>query len=339
MKIYAIHNNTASRYYRLIPELNYLKKQGHEVILAAHDDKEMGRRIDWCDVVIFQMSFSEEWTKYAKSQGKKVVFECDDLLHIVPKDHYSYKETKGVKNRINWWWRFYQVFGKCDGFISTNKALDKKYGWLAKKSLVFPNYSDLNHWLKEYKENTSDKIRLLWAGSISHNTDLNDFRDIVKTILIKYPQVVFIYIGMGGIKSDNQMAKFIYGDDFWAGLPDNRESLLAVPGYVWPYKLASLGADLAVAPLQKNYFNGFKSQCKYLEYGINKIPAVYSKWFYKDAVGRKADSKEEWIKEISYLIENKEERKRLGEAAYQDIIKNHNVENHLAEYEKFLLSL
>jgi len=185
MKIYFLHNGTASRFYRGIPQLNYLKKQGHEVILAPHNDKEMGKRIDWCDLVIFQMSFSLEWTKYAKERGKKVVFECDDLLHIVPKDHYSYKETRGLKNRISWWWKFYQVFGKCDGFISTNQGLNKKYGWLAKKSFVFPNYCDLNHWLKEYKPNRSDKIRLLQAGSISHVTDLLEIKPTLKKILLK----------------------------------------------------------------------------------------------------------------------------------------------------------
>ena len=216
---------------------------------------------------------------------------------------------------------------------------------MAKKSFVFPNYCDLNHWLKEYKPNKSDKIRLLQAGSISHVTDLLEIKPTLKKILLKnQDKVKFIYIGMGGIKSDNKMAEFIYGDDFWEGLPDNRESLLAVPGYVWPYKLASLGADLAVAPLQKNYFNRFKSCCKYIEYGINKIPAIYSGWHYKQVVkhgitGFLADTEEDWIRYAKILIENKKLRKEMGENAYNDIIQNYNINNYLGRYCDFIENL
>ena len=39
IKIYAMHNGTGSRYYRLVPQLKFLQDQGHKVILDSHDDK------------------------------------------------------------------------------------------------------------------------------------------------------------------------------------------------------------------------------------------------------------------------------------------------------------
>ena len=224
------------------------------------------------------------------------------------------------------------------------KNLDKKYGWLAKKSLVFPNFIDIAHWLKEYKENTTDRVRILWAGSTSHKTDLKQFRPVMKAILEKYKdKVQFIYVGMGGIQSKDPQAQFFYGEDFWKGFPNNRESLLPVPAFVWPYTLSSIQADIALAPLRKDYFNRFKSQCKFLEYSINKIPAVYSRWFYDEVMpsytGLTADSTEEWISRISYLIENPHKRKEIGKKAYNYVINYHNIKDYLKDYEYFLLNL
>jgi len=102
MKIYAIHNGVASRYYRLVPQLKYMQQQGHQAILMPHNDKYMKQHIETCDVVIFEMVLDLNMVKYAKLLGKKVIFECDDLIHIVPPTHYEYKNTKAIKNRIKW---------------------------------------------------------------------------------------------------------------------------------------------------------------------------------------------------------------------------------------------
>lgn len=336
MKIYAIHNGTGSKQYRLIPQLKAFQERGDEVILEKHDDKNMIEHIDWADIVIFQMVLSLEWIKYAKSKGKKVIFECDDLIHIVPKTHYAYKETKGIKNRLKYWWLFWRVFRLCDGFISTNKYLDRKYGWIAKKSFVFSNYCDISHWIRPYKGNTTEDIRLLWAGSTSHTGDLQMIQPVIRRIMDKYPQVKFIYIGHGGIQSDNLQAKFIYGEDIFNDLGGKRESLLSVPANIYPHILASLQADIAIAPLEKNYFNKFKSQCKFLEYAINKIPTVYSKWFYTDAIGLKADTQDEWFIAISYLIENYSERKEMARNAYDEVLNKYDIRLYINKYINFI---
>jgi len=342
LKIYVLQNNSGSKYYRIVPQLKYMQKEGHKVFLDTVDTKRevIAQRIKWCDVFILQMVMSEDWAKVAKKEGKKVIFECDDLLHKVPKTHYFYPETKGIKNRIKWWIKLWRQFRLCDGFISTGRNLNKVYGWMVKRSFVFPNYIDLTHWVREYKKNTTDRIRLLWAGSMSHTGDLEMMKPALKRILIKYPNVQFIYVGMGGTRTKDLYAKFIYGDDFFEGLPKNRESLLPVPANIWPHTLAGLLADLAIAPLEKNYFNKFKSQCKFLEYSINKIPAVYSKWFYTDVreggTGLLADTLEEWEKQIERLIKDEELRRSIGENAYKWVLENENISNYLRNWENFV---
>jgi len=339
LNFFVLQNNTGSRYYRLIPQLRWLKEQGHKVILETVECPTIEQYIDWADVVILQMVFSKEIVDLIKSKGKKFIFECDDLVHNVPSTHYSYQETRGIANKVKWFFRLRHLLKNCDGFISTTKTLDWVYGRWAKKSLVFPNYCDIYHWLKEYKKNNTSQIRLLWAGSKSHNGDLAMLKPVIKRVLEKYPQVKFLYIGMGGIKTDNLYARFVYGDDFFDDLPNNRESLLPVDASVWPYVLSGLIADIAVAPLEKNYFNTFKSQCKYLEYGINQIPAVYSPHYtdVKDGeTGLIANTPEEWFEKICLLIENEQLRKSMGKKAKEDIIKNYFMDNYLQTWQRFV---
>ncbi len=375
MKILALHTNAGSRFYRVVPQLKWMQKQGHEVRLEKHDTKHFDELLDWCDVLILQMVFSREIVQEAKKKGKKVVFECDDLIHKTHEKHYAWKETQGIKNQLRWWWRMYRTIGICDGFIVSNDSLRKVYGWMCKKTFVFPNYLELEHWMKEPKKNPTDRIRILWAGSSSHTGDLEWVKPIIGKILAKYANVQFIYVGHGGVPTDDLYARFVYGEDIFEGIPrERRESLLPAPANVWPYILGSIQADIAIAPLEKNYFNSFKTQCKYYEYGINGIPAVYSKWFYTEVrdnisyreptgdvvfdtkqywnlrmmsqiapagltSGLLADTPDEWISALSLLIENATLRTKIGENARKAILRDYNFADHAKEWQGFVESL
>lgn len=348
LKIVAIHSNTGARFYRLVPQLKWMQEQGHQVRLEKHNAPHLMQICQWADVIILQMVFDIELGRLLRKAGKTVLFECDDLMHKTHAKHYAYRETKGWRNQIKWWWRIFRMLRAVDGLIVSNDELKKAYGWMARTTLVFGNYLDLPHWLKEQKRNPSDQIRILWAGSTSHTGDLEWVKPIIETILEKYPQVHFIYIGHGGVPTEDLYARFIYGEDVFAGLPkDRRESMLGAPPNIWPYILASLGADIAIAPLEKNYFNTFKTQCKYLEYAINGIPGVYAKWFYKDVAehferwpnsttGFVADTPEEWISALSTLIEDAKLRTQIGEEARRIAIKQYNFADHAHLWQDFV---
>lgn len=335
MKILAIHNNAGSRFYRLNPQLNALIELGHRVELVAHSDPGLQQKIAWCDVVIFQMVLSPEYSAFARKLGKKVVFECDDLIHTVPKTHYSRKELSGL-GRWKTLWQVYRTFRKTDLLIFSNRKLKLWYGLMGRRSVVFENYIDLPHWLKERKQSTSDEIRILWAGSTSHTGDLLMIRPVMKRILEEYPNVRFFYVGHGGGTSKQAYSRYIYGDDLFDGLPENHESMLAVPPNVWPYKLASTLADIAIAPLERNHFNSFKTQCKFYEYAINGIPCVASRWFYKDIkdgeTGLLVASEDEWYECLKLLIENLGLRVKIGEAAYRWVLETRDMRKHVGRW-------
>jgi len=341
MKLLAITPKTGSRFYRIVPQLKWMKLGGHQVKIIKIDDLE---KENWeADIVILENIFSPKLVDYFHKRGTKVVIECDDLVHKVPKTHYDYKDVKGFR-KYKWLWKvLYSIF-KADGFITTNELLMKKYGWVAKRKLVFPNYCDIEHWLRPYSPNTGNKIRLLWAGSKSHTHDLLYIKPILKKFLLKHPEVKFIYIGMGGVKSSDPYARFVYGEDIFDDFPSNREMLVGVDAEVYPHILATLHADIAIAPLTKDYFNRFKTPCKYLEYSINKIPAVYSKWFYKDIVkdgetGFLAETEEDWLNYLEKLVENSKLRKEMGEKAFEDVVENYNILDYLSRWENFIYEL
>lgn len=367
MKILCLHANTGSRFYRAIPQLNWMQKHGHEVRLEVHNTPHYDQLLEWCDVLVLQLVFSKEMVVEARKLGKKVIFECDDLIHKTHAKHYAYAETDTLWKRIKMLWNIWGVLRNCNGLIVSNNDLKKMYGWMCPRTLVFPNYMSIEHWLKEPKKNPSDRVRVLWAGSTSHTGDLEWVKPIIGTILAKYPQVQFIYIGHGGVPTDDLYAKFVYGDDIFDGLPrEQRESLLAAPANMWPYILSSLQADIAIAPLEKNDFNKYKTQCKYYEYGLNGIPGVYSKWFYTEVIspsithikhilnikrssklgypwkgctGLQADTPEEWIAALSLLIENVTLRRTIGENARKEILENYNFSDHAPAWQGFVESL
>lgn len=350
LKILALHTNTGSRFYRIIPQMRFMQLQGHQVQLQRHDVPQLEQLIEWADVVILQMVFSRDLVLQIKAAGKKVIFECDDLIHRTHEKHYAYGETNTRRKRLKMLWNIYRVLSICDGFIVSSPELKKVYGWMAKKTFVFPNYMELEHWLKENPKNNSNRVRILWSGSTSHTGDLHWVKPIMAAILEKYPMVQFIYIGHGGVPTEDLYAKFIYGDDIFEGLPiEQRESILPAPPNVYPYIVASLMADIAIAPLEKNYFNKFKTQCKYLEYGINGIPGVYSKWFYTDvkdtsdremidatAPGFLADTPEEWIEALSALIEDATLRRQIGENARKQVIEKFNFKDYARHWQGFV---
>ncbi len=336
MKILAIiPEKSGSSFYRIRPQMRWMKEHGHQVKVKTYADKDTEKLMLSADLVIFENIFSPYLIKKCHKANIKVVIETDDLVHSVPKTHYDYKDVKGLR-KYKWLFKvLYSVF-LADGFIVSNKQLAKVYGWINKKVLVFPNYCDIEHWIRPYKKNQGNKIRILWAGSKSHTHDLLFIKPIINKILNKYQNVQFVYIGMGGTKSKDLYAKFIYGDDVFKDINEHRESLLGVDAKIYPHILATIHADLAIAPLTKDYFNKFKTPCKYLEYSINQIPAVYSKWFYKNVKGLLADTPDEWVKQISRLVEDEKLRKELGRSAFADVLNNYDIKKYLNNWQDFI---
>ena len=194
MNILCITNNTASHLWRLTPYLEYAKKQGNGVIMHNVGENLSEIETIWADVVICEMILEKKIVDMCHKSGATVIYEIDDVIEKVTKNHPHFVNM----TRWNNWVRTYRTIHASDALFASNEILAKRYGRVSKDVFVVPNLVDLNYWLKPPNPNTSDSIRIGWAGSFAHYDDLKFFQPVIKRILDKYPKTKFIYVGMGG---------------------------------------------------------------------------------------------------------------------------------------------
>lgn len=332
-------NGTASRIWRVFPHLKHFNKKFGWDIKARPSDKVKPEELKWADVMVLQMVFDNRAYEFAKRFNKKTIFEIDDMVEWVPKDHYARNITFNPV-RI---YQFFMAIRKADAVIVSTPYLKKRYNWLrfGKRPVdVLPNCIDLDFWEKEPIKNYSDQIRIGYAGGNSHVNDLKMVIPALKRILKEYPKTKFIYCGTGGISSDNPMVEYNYGEDLFKEIPVNRrEYVLGSNMEVYPDKLNSLQFDLAIAPVVENPFTRAKTPIKWMEYGINKVPTVCTKFLYKSVVthgttGFLAESENDWYTYIKKLVESKSLRHKIGDNAYKAVKKKHDLKKNLHKWEK-----
>lgn len=338
-RLKVLHNGTGSRIWRLIPQLHYINSvHGWEVDMSPgntrQDLNKILQSVEWCDVLLYQSVFDDKVYEHARKLGKRIIFEFDDLLHEVPEDHPEHSKVvaPGFKEGI------FKMMGQVDACITTNEYLKSQYSDVNPNIHVFPNYMDFEFWEKPVRPaHLTNQVRIGWAGSLSHVCDLKWIMPVIKRVLDKYPHVKFVHCGAGGVVGDELM-QFNYGKDLLSELPpERREYSLGAPVESWPDKLNSLHFDIAIAPLVDNRFNRCRTPIKWMEYGINHVPSVCSRFMYQQVVedgkdGFLADTHDEWFERLCQLIENASLRREMGEAAYRSVKEKYGIDPHLDEW-------
>jgi hypothetical protein len=151
------------------------------------------------------------------------------------------------------------------------------------------------------------RLRIGWAGAPQHAVDLAFLETVIKATR----QVAdWVFIGM--------CPKHL------RGLVSNVQPMVAFRQY--PQALASMGLDLAIAPLADNPFNRCKSHLKLLEYGILGLPVVAADLEpYRNAPVELAqpDDPEDWIEKIMALLTDDDLRGHLGSRLLQWVLDHH----------------
>lgn len=230
-----------------------------------------------------------------------------------------------------------------NGVTVSTEPLRRAYGKKNKKVYVLPNCNDVNDWPGRTKTWGDDMIRIGWAGSTTHDEDLDIIVEPMKYILEHYPNVLFEV--MGGIPKEKvewfkkrfgvpERVIVHYGTPAWDG---------------YPQLLADKGWDIGIIPLADNNFTICKSHIKWMEYAMVGLPSIASKVYpyYKDIQGTKTiqDKKtgllvkntfKEWTDAIEYLIQNPEARKDLHANALTYIEQNWQWSQHIHKWKKVI---
>ncbi|HEY1790727.1 MAG TPA: glycosyltransferase, partial [Verrucomicrobiae bacterium] len=262
----------------------------------------------------------------------KIIFELDDALTMVPRNHQGYPFFKSLKPRVE------EYLRNADMVTVSTPKLKELYSYLNENIEVLPNTVDTGTWLSpERKRTPSEKISILFSGTVTHEHDLALIEQAIERIIQEFSDRV----------------EFL----FWGNAPaalKHFPQVKAISGFIQKYtdyaqKLKSLSVDLALVPLELTPFNRAKSPIKWLEYSACKIPAIFTNIeAYNRIVEHQktgwlaANTTEAWYEAMKILIQDNALRLNIAENAHRTVLSGHtlrqNVNRWFRVYHKALLS-
>ena len=267
--------------------------------------------------------------KLAKSLNKKVLFDIDDLiidtkytdilpfLKSLPKKQKELYDSGVV--------RMGKTLKLCDGAITTTEALAKELKHYVPIVYINRNVASEEMWklsetavLKKKQREDQDSIIIgYFSGSISHNPDIEMIKPALIKILKEFKNVKLLLFGDLSFPNEfkefsSQIMNKSYTD--WKNLPE----ILA-------------NVDINIAPIEDNIFNSAKSENKWVEAALVKIPTIASNVgafhnvIIQNVTGLLCSNNKDWYKSLKALINNKNIRKTIGENAYKTCLKKYNT--------------
>jgi glycosyltransferase involved in cell wall biosynthesis len=168
-------------------------------------------------------------------------------------------------------------------------------------------------------DSNSRKIIIGYMGTFTHDSDLMMILQSLRSILRKYQEKVELQM-VGGITGQAFIQSLQGLPVRVLHVPTND---VAYPNFVmWMKK--NLNWDLAIAPLENNYFNRSKSDIKFLDYSALGIPGIYSRVpAYLNTI-RHMDtgllvhnSPEAWVEALDLLLADEPLRRHLAQNAQE----------------------
>lgn len=239
------------------------------------------------DVVVFQRVLEPEQIAMIRRYRRllphaRLVFELDDLITNVPKDNrYSSLFYRQTADRLK------EGMGLCDVLTVSTPALASAYGSWCPSVSVVANSLPVDPWksLRSVSRNGL-RPRVGWAGSSSH---LGDLKILYKVVRSTASLVDWVFMGC----IPNVLQRYAVEVHQPVSIAD------------YPYKLASLGLDLAVAPLEVHPYNDAKSCLRLLEFGAVGWPVICSAGvdaFNVDLpVTRVGNDPDAWVEALLYF--------------------------------------
>lgn len=312
--------------YRVLNKAEQLRKHGFAVKVVNLSDFQLSMAQNASHIIIYRSPISPELLRLchlAKEYGKPVFFDIDDLVFdTVYTDQLSYTQgldpvekgnyDAGVRN-------YGYMLENCDGAITSTNQLQEELKKYQSKVLLNRNLAsdDLiavsSQYIKDYSQ-TSDIVKIgYFSGSISHNENFELIKPAIKQLIKKYSNIQLHIVGILDIPKDmkpfeNQIVTHDYVD--WDKLP----ALISE-------------VDINLAPLVDSIFNRAKSEIKWIEAALVKVPTVASKiGAFSDVVidgetGLLATD-DQWFDKLDALVLSPDLRQKLAESAYRAVLEN-----------------
>lgn len=366
MKILIIPNNTDNNCYRLrngLPK-KYLEELGHEVRLKQEFSSykhplhgmtiDPGEDFDWAEVVVFNRHYDidskyiQSLMRYAKDQGKKVIYETDDMLDILDKSNPAYSVIQGNEQSVK------MMMMEADVCTTTGEFIASKIADYNPNVRVLPNCIVPAEWTPRPKK--SKKIRVGWAGGCSHAEDLKIIMEVIKSLQkdIDFEFVIFgmspepweEYISNLKEKHKENMKKRPGAKpaQWYSSMIDLAGQLKNIKFIHEPFvplkdyakKLSELDLDIGLCPLVDTDFNKCKSAIKFYEYAmVDTVTLASNITPYKEEVGLLVKNRYgKWKTKLKKLIEDKAMREFHLMEQKDWVLENRTMKNNIDKWEK-----
>jgi glycosyltransferase involved in cell wall biosynthesis len=252
-------------------------------------------------VIVIRRTFPYFLTWLLRRVSQKLIFDMDDAI-------FCSSDGSASQTRMK---RFIHMARVSDHIFAGNQ-------FLAKKALEFNDaVSVVPTSLKVQKydvatEQSNEYVDLVWIGSRSTSKYLLDILPELEALAKKFA---------------NLRLKIIA--DF--NLPDAKLPVIAVPWSEDNEVKELLSSDIGIAPMRSNDWTRGKCALKVLQYMAARLPVVSSNVGVNgDAVtegetGLLVNSPQQWQHALSHLIEEQAYRVQLGEAGFEKVSKNYDI--------------
>jgi hypothetical protein len=274
----------------------------------------------------------------------KIVVDVDDMW-TVPIGHPNYQAFKDA--RIGELTE--EHIKLADIVICTTLRLQDKVRLLNKNTVVIPNALPFDRdqytvgdRVRGREISGNDKLRFMYLAGATHKKDVEllegKFTRIGSEPFIK-DNAQFILCGYNEVehrmyktqkdleaKNDNYTTKRVAGDyKYMADVFRKTNSFIIYPSVDLEHYLNYYdSADCAIAPLQANEWNSYKSPLKIIEAGVKHVPIMLSAVApYTDISEFKnegimyVETQDDWLKHIRFAVKNPDWLKDQGERLYE----------------------
>ena len=324
-----IPKDSAVYHYRVVRPLKPLGLRVRRTILRRNEkirNDKLAKRLKkqgdiW--VIKYQSNYEAARLLYGMKEyiGAKLVIDIDDNIWEIPEGNVVRDNNKAwVKQGFI----TLELIKGADWVTVSTEPLKQALQKFNQNITVLPNFIDKSEWRAKRKPHK--KVRIGWVYSPTHKPDKPIIADALREI---------------SKRDDVEIVIFGSNEDIFDFPTTN------IPGVKhteYPQKLRELSLDISVCPLAANEFNRCKSNIKWLESTMAGAAVVASKVYpYEHSIkhgntGYVCKGKNQWIKHLTWLIENKDLRQKLVRNARKTVLKEYSNNKKWEEFYKYLES-
>ncbi len=322
--------DAASLRYRGYNILEALQLSGIEAarVDEEHVAAEMGRILSYDLIVLVRRPLTEQIALLldaADRAGVPVIFDIDDYIfeeEIIPHvEWYRRQPPEVARSCVQSWLR---CLCRCRYFTGSTPILVDRVAELGKQSYLLRNglntvQLELSARVLERREPAADgRLRLgYFSGTRTHQADFRLIAPALVRLLDEFAHVSLVVAGDFDMADFPELGRFA--------------DRIETPPFVdWRALPAQIGrVDVNLIPLEINPFTEGKSDLKYYEAGLLRVPSVASptqvlaRSIRHGVNGLLARTQEEWYEALRSLVTDAGLRQRLGRNAREHVLREY----------------